>query len=141
MNLKLGLALVGHSLNLCSIFVPALLVGRTNFGQKGLWVGWYPYSSTGSPAGLQEVATSDFMPPAASHSSSHPHRLPGASPIPGLWHILEMPPSCLLPISILFPLISLHVCDPQTPFPFPSPLPHSCLRPFTFNVYFIFPSE
>ncbi|KRY63611.1 hypothetical protein T4D_14450 [Trichinella pseudospiralis] len=34
MGLKLGQSLVGHSLSLCSIFVPAHLVGRTNFGLK-----------------------------------------------------------------------------------------------------------
>jgi hypothetical protein len=36
---------IDHSLSLCSIFVPVLLVGRTNFGLKVLWVGWHPYLS------------------------------------------------------------------------------------------------
>jgi hypothetical protein len=40
--LKLGQSLVGHSLNLCFIFITACLVGRTNFWVKVLWVGWSP---------------------------------------------------------------------------------------------------
>ena len=39
MGFKLGQSLVVHPLNLCSIFVPALLVGRTDFGLKVLWLG------------------------------------------------------------------------------------------------------
>jgi hypothetical protein len=34
MDLKLNQSLVGHSSSLCSISVPALLVGRTKFGLK-----------------------------------------------------------------------------------------------------------
>ena len=49
MGLKLDQLLVGHSFSLCSIFVPAFLVDRTNFGLKVLWVGCCPYLSTGSP--------------------------------------------------------------------------------------------
>ena len=52
MGLKLGQSLVDLSLGLWSIFVPAHLVGKTHFGFKVLWVGWYPYPSTGSPAWL-----------------------------------------------------------------------------------------
>ena len=136
----MGWSLFAHSLSLWSIFVPALLVSRTNFGQKGLWVGWYPYSSTGSPAGLQEVATSDFMPPAASHSSSHPHRLPGASPIPGLWHILEIPSHTLIsihspgPLSLLLILHILFISifpPPTSSFPgIPTYVPLRSVYPF-----------
>jgi hypothetical protein len=36
MCLKLGQLLVGYSLSICSIFVPAFLVDRTNFGSKVL---------------------------------------------------------------------------------------------------------
>jgi hypothetical protein len=39
MGLEVGQSLVGHSLNLCSIFIPVHLVGRTNFGLQILWVG------------------------------------------------------------------------------------------------------
>ena len=41
--------LVGHSCNLCSIFIPVHLIGKTNFGSKVVWVGWCLRSSTGSP--------------------------------------------------------------------------------------------
>ena len=40
MSLKLGQSLVAHSFSLCFIFLPALLVDRTNFGSKICgWVG------------------------------------------------------------------------------------------------------
>lgn len=52
MALNLDQSVVGHSLILCDIFVPAFPVGRINFGLKVVWVGWSPYSSTGSPAWL-----------------------------------------------------------------------------------------
>jgi hypothetical protein len=63
MGLKLGWLLVDHSLSLCSIFVSAFLLNRTNFRLKILWVTWCPYLFTGSPAWLQEVATSDAISP------------------------------------------------------------------------------
>jgi hypothetical protein len=56
MGLNLGLSLVGHSLCLCSIFVPEYLGVRTNFGQS--FCGWVAVLiPSGSPAWLQEVAT------------------------------------------------------------------------------------
>ena len=36
--LKLGQSMFGHSLGLCSNFVPAHLMDRTNLGSKVLWV-------------------------------------------------------------------------------------------------------
>lgn len=45
------------------MFVPVLLVGRTNFGSKVLWVGCCLYSSIGSPACLQEKAIQAPYPP------------------------------------------------------------------------------
>ena len=45
---KLCQLLVRHSFSLCSIFVPAFLLYRTNCGSKVLWVGWYPNLSIGS---------------------------------------------------------------------------------------------
>ena len=57
-SFKLGCLLVGHSFSLCSIFVPVLLLDRTNFGSEVLWVGWCPYCSTGGPAWLKEVISS-----------------------------------------------------------------------------------
>jgi hypothetical protein len=44
---------LGHSLSLCFIFVPTYLVNMTHFGTKVLWVGCYPYPSTGCPGGDQ----------------------------------------------------------------------------------------
>lgn len=57
----MGQSLVGHSLNLCSIFISAHLVDRTNFRPKGLWEGWEPPLSPGSPTWIQEVAISGFI--------------------------------------------------------------------------------
>ena len=61
MSVKLGLLLVGHSLSLCSIFVSAFLVDRTNFGLKVLWLCWCLYSSTWGSAWLQWVASSESV--------------------------------------------------------------------------------
>ena len=38
MGLKLGQSLVRYFPSLCSIFIPAYLVGKTNFESKVLWV-------------------------------------------------------------------------------------------------------
>lgn len=65
MVLKLGHSLIGHSLNLCSIFIPAYLVGSTNFGLKVLWLGWFPYPIIGSLSWLEEVAISGSISPVA----------------------------------------------------------------------------
>ena len=58
MGLKLDQLLIGWSLSLCSLLVPAFLVGRTNFGLKVLCANCCLYPSTGGSAWLQEVATS-----------------------------------------------------------------------------------
>jgi hypothetical protein len=50
-------AVIGF-LHLCSIFIPAYLVGKTNFGLKVFWVDWCHLTTSGSPAWLQEGATS-----------------------------------------------------------------------------------
>jgi hypothetical protein len=47
MDSKSDQSLVGHSFNLCSIFVPAFLLDRSNFGSKMLKMGWCPHPSTG----------------------------------------------------------------------------------------------
>jgi hypothetical protein len=61
---------------------------QDKFWVNVFWVGCYPYPSTGSPAWLQEVATSgSIFSTTRSLSYSHPHRLPGVSPFLGLWHI------------------------------------------------------
>jgi hypothetical protein len=58
MGFKLGQPLVGHSLKFCSIYIPAHLVGRINFGLKVLWVGWSPPPSTGSLRSDQPLQSS-----------------------------------------------------------------------------------
>ena len=55
MGFKLSWLLVGRSLSLCSIFVPAFLLDSINFVLKLLWVGWCSYLFTGSPAWLQDI--------------------------------------------------------------------------------------
>lgn len=105
-------SLVGHSLTLCSIFNLAILIGRTYFGVKFLCMGWCPHSFTGCTAWLPEMVTLSFISPTAlSHIESHPHRLLGASPIQGLWHIPEM-----LPYHVTH-----HLLPPQPP---SHPIPH-----------------
>ena len=54
-----------------------------------------------------------------------PRRLPGASPIPGLWHIVEMSAPCPQPISVLSPMLSLHLIPPlhSPPHPLSHPVP------------------
>jgi hypothetical protein len=53
------------------------------------------------------------------------NRFPEASPIQDPWHILEMPPTLLLPISISFPgplILALSIHDsPHHSFPISSP--------------------
>jgi hypothetical protein len=76
--------------------------------------------STGSPTWLQEVATSgSIFLPAKSLSQGHLHRFPGASPVPGLWLVPDMPPTSRFPFSL--PGLS---CPPHTwsPSQFSSPL-------------------
>lgn len=77
MGLNFRQFFTGHSLGLF-IFVPALLVSRTQFGSKVLWVDFCLYASTGSPAWLEEVVTSgSIILPARSLSLSGSHMFPG----------------------------------------------------------------
>lgn len=61
MGLKFGLVLVGQSLSLCSIFVLAYIVDRTNLGKRfcdvfvSMFLSWGSYRF----CRLQEVAISD----------------------------------------------------------------------------------
>ena len=57
MGLNLGQLSVDNTLNLCFKSV-LVLIERTHFGLKVLWVGYCPYPSTESSAGLEEIATS-----------------------------------------------------------------------------------
>ena len=58
MALKMDQSLVGHSLNFCTTFTPAHLVGRTNCRLEVLWLGWCPSPSTGSLSWLQKMPSS-----------------------------------------------------------------------------------
>jgi hypothetical protein len=53
--------LVGHSLNLCPIFIPACVVVKANFESNVLWIDFSTLSSTGSPTWLQEIETSGYI--------------------------------------------------------------------------------
>ena len=107
MGSQFGLAIGRPSLSLCSIFVPALLIGKTYFGSKVLWMGFILIPRLWVQPGYRRWP----FPTARSLSWSHPHRLSGASPTPGLWFIITLPSS---PISIHLPCplstaLSLHL--------------------------------
>jgi hypothetical protein len=92
MGLKLSQSLIDQFLNLCSIFVSVHLIGRANLVLKVLRVNCCSFPSTGSPAWLQEGATSGSISPTAETLVyGHSFRLPGGSPISGHWHDPEMP--------------------------------------------------
>ena len=59
----MGQLLIGLTLSLWFIFVPALLADRKNLGLKVLWVSWYPFHPLGNPVWLQEVASSGSISP------------------------------------------------------------------------------
>lgn len=51
------------AINICTTFIPAHLVGKTNYRSKILWMCWCPNSSTGNHALLQEIkAHSPYSP-------------------------------------------------------------------------------
>jgi hypothetical protein len=140
MGLNLGQSLVDHSPSLCSIFFLAHLVGRTHFGSNTLWVSC-PYSSTGSPAWLQEVATqapyaqllgvSVIVTSQTPWGLLHPRSLACPRDAP---HHLQISMISLGPLSLAIP-------DPiPCSFPSPSPISSSSLPSSTFNYYFISPS-
>ena len=113
---------------------------RTDLGSKDLWVGWCSFPSTGSPVWLWDMVTSGFISPTAkSFSNSHPYSHPRASPIPGLWHILEVCPPYPL-ISVLSPLLSRHLIPATLPISSSTRFPFS-LPPSSSNIYFISPLE
>lgn len=134
MGLKISWSFVGQSLSLCSIFIPAHLVGRTNLLLKVLWVVWCHRPSTGSPNRLQEVIPSGSTYLAIrSLSQSHSHRLPGAYLVLGLPFVPEMPPinfqSLFQPSSSSLPL--------STPDPHSHSLPHTSYHKDTCSTMFI----
>jgi hypothetical protein len=139
MDFQLGQLLVGHSLSFCSILAPVHFVGRTC-----LCVGCCPYPSTGSPAWLQEVATSGSI-----------STLLGVSARVTLIVSQEPPPSLVSSLSQRCSPSDFHSLCPLTHTPTPT-LPYTCppsllpslpllplssLPPSTSNVNFISPSE
>ena len=61
MDLKLYQSLDLLSLSLFSIFVPAIVLDRNNFGSEILGVGWYPSHSTWNSFYLLEVGCSSSL--------------------------------------------------------------------------------
>jgi hypothetical protein len=51
-------SLVDRFLDLCSIFIPAHLVGKANFGSRVLWLAWCSPPPSGNPDWL--IATGHF---------------------------------------------------------------------------------
>lgn len=131
MGPKLGWLLIGDTLRLCSIFVFAMLLDRTNFGLKDLWVHWCPYLFTGDPAWLHTYFFSF-------HTLSVKIMLTCIEswdlpfPILALWDVLEIPhptpSSCIFPFILLslwpsfnnwsylpfYPLILLPLLSPRS---------------------------
>ena len=130
----MGQSFVGYSLSLWSIFVPVLLVDRTHFGSKVLWVVWFLIPSLGvlpsyrlplwDPPLLRVSARVIFI------DSLEPH------PPQVLGNFLDTPIPCSLPIYVLTPLHSLHMIQPDI-LPLP---PHThVLPPFASDIHFISP--
>lgn len=146
MVLKLDKSFPGHALNLCSIFVPALLVGGTNFGSQVSWVGLCSYSSSGSPAWLQDVTTAgSIFPPSRILRWSQCHSLSGVFSNLGFWQVLEVCPfpnfylfqfTLLVPSPQLFLYLIFLTLSPFR-FSFPIQFPPSIPLQWQFN----FPSE
>lgn len=74
-----------------AVSVPAHLVGRTHFGFKVLWVGWYPYPSTGVLPSYRKWPPQAPYPPLlwVSTRVTPIDSLGPLFPVPGLWRVLE----------------------------------------------------
>jgi hypothetical protein len=119
----LGLSLVGHSLGLYSIPIPAFLVDWRNLCLKLLCVCWYPYHSTGGFLPVYRRWPHHGPYPQCCQSQLRSRCFLRTFFIPGVWHANEMlpkPNSYQLQIPIHFPgLLALSFTPP---FPSPSPL-------------------
>lgn len=92
MHLKLGWSLVGHSLSLSSSSSLHLEAGQI-LGQSFCGcVGVLTLSLGVLPRGLQKVDTSGSISPIVRSLTGVTLIDCDASPIPGLWHILELTP-------------------------------------------------
>ena len=125
-GLKISRLFVGHSLNFCSIFISAHLMGRTNCGSNVLWVGWCLHAFIGSFSWLQEIAISGSISPTTRILTSvHLHRFLGVSIVLGFHVIQEMPhqhhqSQFSLPLSSphLIPLVPLPTLFPTLFLPY-----------------------
>ena len=137
-GLKISRLFVGHSLNFCSIFISAHLMGRTNCGSNVLWVGWCLHAFIGSFSWLQEIAISGSISPTTRILTSvHLHRFLGVSIVLG-FHVIQEMPHQHHQSQFSLPLSSPHLIPPVPPRP---PLLASSLPPLTPSVYFISPSQ
>jgi hypothetical protein len=114
LGLKLGHSLIAPFLNFCSIFIPAHLIDRTNFGLKVLCVVWCPYPSIGILSWLQEVHVSGPISPVAkSLIWDHPYRFLGVSLVFNFWLIPELHPTDFSSLfQLFFPQCSPHLISP-----------------------------
>lgn len=143
-GLKISRLFVGHSLNFCSIFISAHLMGRTNCGSNVLWVGWCLHAFIGSFSWLQEIAISGSISPTTRILTSvHLHRFLGVSIVLG-FHVIQEMPHQHHQSQFSLPLSSPHLIppvSPQTPSSsqFPPSLDPFCLFYFPFSVRFKHP--
>jgi hypothetical protein len=129
-------AVIGWPFPPALLFVSAHLLGRTHFGLKILWVGWYPYLSTQSNSWLQELVNSGPISSTVRNLSyTFLHRPPGASVHLRSLDILAIAPNSLQ-IFTLFPAFPLSNC-PQAYSPSPFPLLPSFLLLSTSDIYFV----
>jgi hypothetical protein len=110
---------VSHWLAIPSIFIPAHLVGRTNFGSQICWWVVVSLPPLEVPPGYRRWPLQSLYPLLVGVSArvTHPHRLPGTSSFPG---------------HQLFPKMPLPSTAVLTPGPLPHPHPLLMLAPTQF---------
>ena len=140
MGLILQQSLAGNSLHLCSISVPAHLVGRTYFGWIVLWVGCCPFPLLGVLPSYKKWPLLDQYRTLLEVSTSHPHMPPWYHPHS---RSLAHPSDC--PIHHQIPLL-LHYSPyiwslPSNPLLFPSPHPPNSVLKSVSNIYFVSPTK
>ena len=118
MGLKLGWLSLAISSVSTPFSVPAFLVNRINFGFESFVAGMvYLLLNWGSCLGTGCGYFMSHIPNAMSHSYSHLHWFSCVSPIPGLWHVLEMSPISPTPVSCNFPFILMTIWPSLLSFP------------------------
>ena len=138
MGLNLCQSLVGHSLCLCYISIPAHLVGRTHFGSKILW------SSSLHCESVLAIDSGHFryhISHCQESHKNHPYRLSATCPLPQVSGTSQGCPFYPLLISVLSLLLSLHLPNHLTFFPYTVPLLHSFISPSMSDINFVTSSE